>query len=465
MIYLKTSIGIEIEGEDMTLSSLQGNLSGGTLTHFARIADFRNRDVAELREELQLFLKTNVLDKENVVVGIPRRDVLLRHLDLPAEVSDNLKQVIRYQVQAFEPTDEDSYYYDYALLGKSQKNKKISVLLAMVRKSLLDGYLQRLLDLGIQPAAVTCGSIALANLFLQNRKNLQGKTYILANTSPSSLEISILQNGKPVYSHETSKSENVGWKDLILEETNEAASRIRLESDSAIEAFVLAGEASEQAYAELKETIGECMLLKDAVPVKSNEDTAPHFQKAATSIGLAFTGMARHPLIKINLIPAAFRFRQARWAYVSAAVLGFIIIALLAGMFLHRQIQSRELARQLDEEIASHKASVDRVLELRKETEALAKEIDFIENIYRKQDKNLEVLQELTQLLPSDTYLNSYTYRDGKITIGGFSNSASDLILMLESSPLLKDVGLRGSAIRDQRTGKERFQLDATLEE
>ena len=29
MIYLKTSIGIEIEGEDITLSSLQGNISGG----------------------------------------------------------------------------------------------------------------------------------------------------------------------------------------------------------------------------------------------------------------------------------------------------------------------------------------------------------------------------------------------------------------------------------------------------
>ncbi|MEJ2110304.1 MAG: PilN domain-containing protein [Acidobacteriota bacterium] len=465
MIYLKTSIGIEIEGEDITLSSLQGNISGGTLTHFSRIQNFRNRDVEDLRQEVQLFLKNNILGKDNIIVGIPRRDILLRHLDLPAEVSDNLKQVIQYQVQSFEPTDEDSYYYDYALLGKDPKTRKISILLAMVRKSLLDEHLQRLFDLGIQPAAVTCSSIALVNLFLQNRKDEQNKTYVMANTSLSNLEILVLRNGIPVHSHEVTKEEHQNWKDLILKETNEAASRTRLDADSTIEEFVLSGDASEAACAELKEAVPECSLLKDVIPVKSNEQTGPHMQNAASTIGLAYTGMARHPAVKLNLLPAAFRFKQTRWAYVSAAVLAVVIIVLFAGMFFHRQIQSRDLAEQLDREIADNKDQVDKILEIREETEALAEEIKFIEDLYRQQDMNLEILQELTDLLPMDTYLFSYTYRDGKVSIGGYSNAASDLILMLESSPLLKDVGQRGSTTRDQRTGKERFQIEATLEE
>ena len=465
MIYLKTSIGIALDGEDMTLSSLQGNLSGGTFAQYMHVPDFQKRDIEELRQEVQLFLKNNLLGKDNIVIGIPRRDILLRYLDLPGEVSENLKQVIQYQVQSFEPTEEDSYYYDYTLLGRNPKNKRLSILLAMIHKNLLDDYLQKLFDLGIQPAAVTCSSLALANLFLQNRKNLQDKNYILAHTTPSSLSLLLLQNGVPVYSQETTKEENQSWKELILKETGEAVSRNRLDAESAIEQIVLAGDASEPAYAELKVDFEECIRLKDTVPIKSNESTAPYLEKAVSAIGLAFTGMTRHPTIKINLIPAAFRFKQSRWAYISAAVLGLIIIALLAGMFFHRQIQSRTLVEELDREITSRKDLVDRVMELRKETESLAGEIDFIEKLYQKQDVNLEVLQELTQLLPMDTYLTNYQYRDGKITLIGYSDSASDLVLTLESSPILKEVVPRGSTRRDTRTGKERFQIEATLEE
>jgi type IV pilus assembly protein PilM len=465
MIYLKTSIGIELGSADMTLASLQGNLSGETLSHFMHIPDFRNRDAAELRQEIQLFLKNNVLGKDSIVVGIPPGDVLLRQLDLPAEVTDNIKQVIQYQVQSFEPTEEESYYYDHTFLNRSSKSKRVSILLVMVRKSVLDGYLQKLFDLGIQPAAVTCRSLALVNLFLHNRKNIQGKTHVLAHTASSRLELSVLQNGMPVYTHEVAKGDNQSWKDLITEETGEAASRIRLGADSAIESFILAGEDSGAACAELKETIGDCMLFKDAVAVKGNEQTAPYIEKAAGAIALAFTGLTRRLPVKINLIPAAFRFKQTRWAYAAAAVLGLIIIALLAGLLFHGQIQSRKLVEKLDSEIIQNKPKLDTVLKLRTETDALAKKIEYIEGLYRKRDRNLEVLEELTQNLPSDTYLNSYTYRDGKVSIGGYSNSASDLTLMLESLPLFKDVGQRGTTTRDQRTGKERFQIEATLEE
>ena len=56
MIYLKTSIGIEIRGEDILLSSLQGNLSKGTLTLLQRIADYRHRDTMELKQEIHAIL-------------------------------------------------------------------------------------------------------------------------------------------------------------------------------------------------------------------------------------------------------------------------------------------------------------------------------------------------------------------------------------------------------------------------
>ena len=465
MIYLKTSIGIELQGEDMLLSSLQGNFSGGSLTHFKRISDYGNRDTNELRQEIQLFLKNNILGKDNIVLGIPRRDILLRQLDLPAEVTDNLKQVIQYQVQSFEPTDEDSYYYDYALLNRTGKNKRLSILLIMVRKSLLDHHLKLLFELGVRPAAVTCSTMALSNIFLQNQKNLQDKTYILMNTDASSLELIVLHHGIPVYSQETPKDSTLGWKELILRELDEATSRIRLEPESVIEQIVLAGDASESVYEELKEAIPETILLKDTVSFKSTEENRPYLQQAATSVGLALTGMTRHLSFNINLLPAAHRFKQTRWAYISAAVLGLITLVFLAGLLFHKQIQEKKLGQELDMEIASFKDPVAKVQAFENQAEELAKEVAFIENTLRSKDRNLEVLQELTTLLPSDTYIYSYSYMSGNITISGLGDSASDLIPLLESSPLLRDVKPRGSISNDAQTGKYRFTIEAKLEE
>jgi len=465
MIYLKTSIGIEIRGEDILLSSLQGNLSRGTLTHFQRIADYRHRDTLELRQAINHFLGSNVLTQDNIVLGIPRRDVLLRHLDLPAEVSDNLKQAIQYQVQSFEPTEEDSYYFDYAVLNRSGKSKRLTILLAMVRKSILDSHLQLLLELGIQPSIVTCSTLALTDLFLQNSRNLQDKTYILADVAPASLELLVLHNGIPVYSQEALKETGLGWKDLIMKEINEAASRIRMGAESSIEQIVLTGESSQEVYDALKEDIPECTLLKDITYIKSTAESRLHLQEAATVTGLAHLAMTRNPSFKINLLPAAFRSRRPRWAYISAAVLGILVLAFLAGLFFHRQVQDRQLIGKLDEEISSLKPSVNKVQELRKQTEDLEEQILALENLFMKKDLNLEVFQELTAILPEDTYLNNYIYRNGNISMGGLSDSATDLISILENSPLLHNVEQTGNISRDAQTGKDRFSINADLEE
>jgi hypothetical protein len=52
MIYLKTGIGIELRGEDMLIASLQSNFSGGTFTHFKRIAGYRLRAEGDVRNEI-----------------------------------------------------------------------------------------------------------------------------------------------------------------------------------------------------------------------------------------------------------------------------------------------------------------------------------------------------------------------------------------------------------------------------
>jgi general secretion pathway protein L len=464
MIYLRSSVGIAIQQDDLLISSLQSNFSAGVFTHFKRIAGFRKRGRDEVRREIDQFFKTHRLDRSSIVLGIPRADIILRHLDLPSEIADNLKQVVQYQVQSFEPTEEERFYYDYVEVNPDAGAKRILVLLVMVKKSVLDGHLEILRELGLKPRLVTSNSVALSNLFLQGHRDLFKKTSIIAQLTASGIEIITLRDGVLAYSRETAREEGKEWKDLLLREAEEATGKVRMGPDDTIEKFVLAGDGVEEARQALSQEIPDCELIGSGIRFELPPENRAHLQEAAASLGLAYSGLVRRPPMKLDLLPPALKTHQARWAYVPAIILSLLNVALLAALVIRPIVQDRILVRKLDQEIQALGGKVERVQAVRAQARALQQRIEYLEGLYRKRDMNLEVLRELTGILPQDTFLTMYSNRDGSITLAGSSNSAPDLIPKLEQSPLLRDVVIRGTIFKDAQTGKDRFNFDAKLE-
>jgi Tfp pilus assembly protein PilN len=466
MIYLRTSIGIEIRREDLLISSLQRNLAGGVFTHFKRIADYRLRGRAEVRGEIDQFFRSNRLSRDKVVLGMPRRDVVIRHLDLPLEVADNLKQVVLYQVQSFEPTEEEKFYYDFVPQKVNQGSKKLVVLLVMIKRSLLDAHLAVLQELGIRPAMVTSGSAALTNLFLSGVKESERKTYIIADLSPTGIEVIAVRDGTLVYSRESSRENAAPQKQLLFQELELAVAKIRMGAEESVEKIVLTGEDSASIHRDLREEMAGCELLGTRIQFEMPLENRSHLPEAAASLALAHSGLIRRPPVRLNLLPQALRTRQTPWAYVPAIALGVVVIALLTGLGFRRMVQERILIRQLDQQIAALKGPVKRVQDLRAESEAIERKIRYIEGNFRQRDMNLEVLRELTTILPPDTFVTVYTSsnRDGSIQISGLSASPPDLVLKLERSPFLMNVAAQGTVFKDAQTGKDRFTFQAKLE-
>ncbi len=464
MIYLRSSIGVEIRGPDLLFSCLQSNLSAGVFTQFKRVSSYRDRDRAEVRREIDQFFGSARVSRDNVILGLPRRDVILRYVDLPAEVTDNLRQVVAYQVQSFEPTEEERYCYDFAALKPAPGAKRIQVLLVMIKRSILEAHLQLLRDLGIKPASVTVGSVGLANLFLQGRRAPNGRLYVLADLSPQGVEVLTLRGGLLLHSHESAKGDSTSWKDALVREVEVAAERIRLGPEEAIDRIVLAGESSEEARQDVSEAIPDCDLIGRYVRFEMSPQCRSHLQEAGSSLGLAYGGLAQRPPVRLNLLPAEMRHRQTRWAYLPSVILGIVILGLLISIGVRGSIQERRLIHRLDAEIASLKERVDRVQKLRAEARQLESEAKAMEELFQRRDMNLEVLQELTTVLPSDTFLSVYSNKEGAIQIAGSSAAAPDLIPKLEKSPLFKEVVQRGQIFKDAQTGKDRFIFEMKLE-
>jgi len=74
------------------------------------------------------------------------------------------------------------------------------------------------------------------------------------------------------------------------------------------------------------------------------------------------------------------------------------------------------------------------------------------------------VIKELSERIPKSAWLLRFAYSDkgSKIEIEGWADSASELIPLLEDSPLLKEVGFLSSITRSP-AGKERFRIGLKL--
>ncbi len=464
MIYLKSSVGIEIRRDDLLISCLRSNFAGGVFTSFVRIAGYRERDQEIVRGEIDAFFRKEKVSRDNIVLGLPHQDIILRSLELPREVEGNLRQVVMYQVQSFEPTEEEKLYYDFVPLKNGQAGKKLQVLLVMIRKSILDARLETLRQLGIRPAVVIPGPLALANMVLGTLGDGRGKIFILSDCRPSGLELAVLRDRMLLYAREVGRPEGMPWKQLLLRELETAAGKLRLDPDETIESIVMAGEESEGAIQDIREEVPECQLIGDRLRFEIAPQNKANLQEVATSLGLAYAGITRRLPIRFNLLPYELRVHQKRWAYIPTIILGLAILVGLAGLGFRRMVQERILIQELDREMQSLNAAVERARSVRARADGLEKQVSFLEDLLGRRDGNLEILQELTALLPADTYLRTYRNANGSLTLLGDSASPPDLVPKLESSPWLRDVVQVGAQTRSAQSGKLQFQITAKSE-
>jgi len=75
----------------------------------------------------------------------------------------------------------------------------------------------------------------------------------------------------------------------------------------------------------------------------------------------------------------------------------------------------------------------------------------------------LELIDELSSVLPDGTWLEKAVYSKNEISLSGISSKASVLISEIERSPLFENAAFQASVVQDDRSGGERFQIKANV--
>ncbi len=166
----------------------------------------------------------------------------------------------------------------------------------------------------------------------------------------------------------------------------------------------------------------------------------------------------------INLLDRGIHRRPKAPLALTLLLLAALVGAGLFWMVSPLQIEG-ERAGIIDREIAARADAVKRVEALKKEIQGLEKEIAVINAFRTAHPLTLNLLKELTLVLPNNVWLSRVRFTESTAEIEGYAASATDTLPKLEGSPYFKKVEFASPTTRDVRLNADRFIIKMEIED
>jgi Tfp pilus assembly protein PilN len=372
--------------------------------------------------------------------------------------------VLEYEAPKYTPFEKEEITFDYQLL-KEEKDE-LHLFAVFIKKAEVDYYLSLLKKVGIQPISVQIPSTSALNLFFYHGHPGKDDVAVLLDVTEPFFEMNLIRGGD--------------WRESfhlpLPPEDRESRivntfkrSGFRTDAYSRSTFFVYGLDASEKMFPKLRENDQiKGVFLPPLHRIKA-ETGAARLDKIFPSIGLPLIGLTRTRL-DVNLLPLEMRKKIREIGKPLFMIL--TCIALILGLTWGTGVfvRYRNELNTINDEIKNRKPAVEAVEKLQRQKDGLTKEIAELEKIRSAEVSKIEILRELTQLLPTTVWIWNFKYTGKEMEISGFADSAADLISLLDRSPLLERVEFLAPVTkeRERREGvdkeRERFKIKARLE-
>jgi len=164
-----------------------------------------------------------------------------------------------------------------------------------------------------------------------------------------------------------------------------------------------------------------------------------------------------------NLLPED---RCPRYVHARArlnAMLAVVLVVLVGAVMAETLILRERTLSRLTEEARVLREQAGEVGALRQELQESLAAASFLAEKRATEPTMVEVLDEVTRVLPDDIWLQQFQLQGGELRIQGMTEGSQRVVGLLNESPMLESPEITGNISIDPMTGKERFRTQAQV--
>ena len=486
-IYLEKSLGIDIRDESVSMVLLgkqfrKINILGFHFFKISPLGDDNENAEKVFLDEINWFLMKHDTVWDHTVISLPRRFITLKTFGLPAPNRKSVDSIIEFELERHFATEAKDLYY--AFQAKEKEENQFFIVLFAIKKVIADYYFDLLQRVNIKPTAVEIST--LSNLkFIRLKDSWEEKLIATLDLDSNTIETNILKEGN-IECSRNNFIQNQDYQEtyfqndipedrlekiagelshtLIEEIQTCLASSLNVEDNESLEhIYLLGGGKGTNHLARRLEN--ETQVPSSAVSSNLDYDldepknfSASHLN---TAIGLGLREL-KSSQSNTNLLATDLRPKRKKFNIRTTLTLVAGVILLSLGVLVAKITHNNVTLSSLEAQLGEVKSQVGALEKIDLEFENLKRYITTLNTIDQSAPLKLPIIQELTRILPRDTWLTDISIKKNKIEIKGFSASAAKLIPFVENSTYFKDTVFNGSVVRQNEGDK--FTIRATLE-
>ncbi len=437
---MATSLAVRLTPLHMELLCLQQSRSRlrvtGTLTIPATPATAdAGTETARVKKQVTTFLKQNSIRNGQVFVSLPREEVVLREITLPLVVEENLAQVLTYELDRYTPFAKDEAYFSYQVMTRNAENNTLTMLFCAVEHARLQRYRTRMTAVGLTPTAIEVTSTAML-------RSLSGpevaRTASPSGTAPLRAMVEVHEAGFELILAEgplLRYARSVPKVDDVLRS-------IEVELDKAILSMKrhrnqILDITLSQTVVHRDHILAETLEAHVGIPTRLAD---PFASESMALIGLGLRGLDQKAG-PINLLPQDTAPHSPRRRYAPTVALLTLAIGLAIGYLALAFMNDRKTLNDVNEKLQAFSPAIATMTRLQDQTSTIQKQIQTLQSLMSNQHGALDILKEVTTVVPDQNWLTNLTYKGHSISLTGKANSSpAHLISLLEHSSVFYDV-------------------------
>ncbi|MBI5634042.1 MAG: PilN domain-containing protein [Nitrospirae bacterium] len=456
-IALQKNLSIALDKGNISIAYGSRFLSKISITDIKQYSFEENRypEPEDLISSLALVDDFNPANAD-ITLSIPKAWTIIRTVEFPSTVKENIPDVLSYELDRLTPFTAADAFFDFSILG--EKEDRISLLLLAAKTEQIRPYIDILKERGLTVSAITVNLSAIGAYCRYMDKKSDA---LFVEISDKGYEGGLFLNGLPAhnFSGRLAGLDDNAKIDSITAEIKTLMNAAR-DQDKAPQVVVHLKDKSPATEGLLKSRLGMPVRIMGEMGVGLGLQTHKEIPFAAVG-GVIQSLWAEAD--GLNLLKKGRHEKQK--TPMALTVLLLIFMASLWIFYLIAPLRTGEIRlQQISGQIGQKKEEVKKVEDLKKEAESLSTELALINNFKHDRIMTLDIMKELTTILPKSAWLTRIKITATSVDIEGYAGTATELLPKLEASKYFGKVEFASSTMRDTRMNADRFNIRMEIE-